>query len=47
VHPSENKMFYFSKSSTLASEQQSLQTSTKVLPWKARGLLSGVKIRDT
>jgi hypothetical protein len=29
------------QSSTLVGEQQSLQTSTKVLPWKARGYCQG------
>jgi hypothetical protein len=42
AHPLETKTFYSSrKSSTLAGKQQSLQTSTKVLHWKAWGLLSG------
>jgi hypothetical protein len=43
-----NHMAYSSRKCGMpTSKLQSLQTSTKVLPWKARGLLSGVIIRGT
>jgi hypothetical protein len=46
--PIGNQMSYsLRKYDMPTSKQQSLQTSTKVLPWKARGLLSGVIIRGT